>query len=154
MNMRTYIFMAFVSCTSLASEAQTKDSLEVMKTAQTFLKAFTGFDWQTFRNSFPADASIFYPDGQERKRRTGQQEIEATWLTIFPEFTDSTKKFKLEINPENILIQLYDKTAIVTFHMGGNDGYLSRRTLVFIKEKETWKIVHLHASNFTGDKDK
>jgi len=105
-----------------------------------------------FRNSFSSDATIFFPSWEEGKRRIGQKEIEETWLEIFPEFIDSTKKFELKIDPKNIFMQLYGNTAIVTFHLVPKDNYLSRRTLVLIKEKEEWKIVHLHASTLSGRK--
>ena len=49
-------------------------------------------------------------------------------------------------------MQLYGNTATVTFHLIRKDNYLSRRTPVFIKEKEEWKIVHLHASTLSGGK--
>ena len=54
--------------------------------------------------------------------------------------------------PRVILVQLYGKTAIVTFHLGDEKKYLSKRTFVFIKENESWKIVHLHASTLLKDK--
>lgn len=152
MNISKFILLVFVSCGNLIVQAQAKDSLEVMKATQTFLNAFTNFDWETFRNCFSKDATIFYPVWEQgNNRRGGQKEIETAWLEIFPEFTDSTKKFDLQINPKNILVQLYDKTAIVTFHLGEENHYLARRTLVFIKEKQDWKIVHLHASNLSRD---
>jgi hypothetical protein len=49
-------------------------------------------------------------------------------------------------------MKLYGNTALVTFHLIPKSNYLSRRTLVVIKEKEEWKIVHLHATNLTGEK--
>jgi ketosteroid isomerase-like protein len=141
------IFFIIITCASLMAQGQRKDSLEVVATTQKFLKAFTGFDWKTFRNSFTNDATIFYPTWEQGKRKIGQKEIEATWLEIFPEFIDSTKKFKMEINPQDVFIQLYDRTAIVTFHLDSN--YLSRRTFVFRKVGKDWKITHLHASNLS-----
>lgn len=150
MTIRKSILFVFFACANLMAQGQRKDSLEVVAATQTFLKAFIGFDWKTFRNSFTNDATIFYPTWEQGKRRIGQKEIEATWLEIFPEFIDSTKKFKMEINPKDLFVQLYDKTAIVTFHLGSN--YLSRRTFVFRKVNKEWKIIHLHASNLTKDK--
>ena len=152
MNITKLILPLSISFASLIVQGQTNDSLEVTKAAQNFVKAFINFDWKNFRNSFSSDATIFFPSWEEGKRRIGRKEIEDTWLEIFPEFIDSTKKFDLKIDPKNIFMQLYGNTAIVTFHLTPNDNYLSRRTLVFIKENEEWKIVHLHASSVSAGK--
>ncbi|WP_091147097.1 YybH family protein [Flavobacterium caeni] len=119
--------------------------MEVANTTEKFLKAFKDFDWETFRNYFDDEASIFFP-AQFRTRKLGRKEIEAAWKEIFPEFIDPSKKFDLKLNPQSLLIQMHGKLAIVTFHMGENSDYLSRRTIVLKKEKGVWKIVHLHAS--------
>ena len=152
MNITKLILSVVIAFAYLNLQGQTNDSLEVTKATQNFVKAFINFDWKNFRNSFSSDATIFFPGWEEGKRRVGQKEIEETWLELFPEFIDSTKKFDLKIDPKNIFMQLYSNTAIVTFHLTPNDNYLSRRTLVFIKEKEVWKIVHLHASSVSGGK--
>lgn len=136
---------------SLNINAQQKDSTEVAKATQKFVKAFVEFDWPTFRNCFANDATIFFPF-KYRERKNGQTETEEVWKEFFPEFIDSTKKFDLKLNPQSIRIQIYGKSAIVTFHMGEGSDYLSRRTLVFVKEEENWKIVHLHASSMKLEK--
>ncbi|MBX2963736.1 MAG: nuclear transport factor 2 family protein [Cyclobacteriaceae bacterium] len=133
--------------------AQNKDSIAVMKSANNFVTAFNNFNWTAFRESFTDDATIFYPFWNQARRAKGRQEIETSWLTIFPEFVDSANTRKLQISPKNIDIQLYRQTAIVTFHLGDGVNSLSRRTLVMIKEKRDWKIVHLHASSVSDDKN-
>lgn len=130
-------------------ESQSKDSLEILHTTQVFIKSFVEFDWNTFRHCFTDDATIFFPSWEEGTRRVGRKDFEKTWTEIFPEFIDYTKKFDLKINPQNIYIQLYNHTAIVTFHLGEQTKFLSRRTLVIIKVKGKWKIAHLHASGVT-----
>ncbi|RZJ65737.1 MAG: DUF4440 domain-containing protein [Flavobacterium sp.] len=130
--------------------AQPKDSLDVAKATQKFVKAFNEFDWETFRGCFANDATIFFP-GEFGERKTGRNEIEKSWKEIFPEFVDKTKHFDLNLIPENMIIQVYERSAVVTFQMGSGDKHLSRRTLVFVKENKMWKIVHLHASNFSRD---
>ena len=152
MTITKIILSASIAFASLGVRGQTNDSLEVTKATQNFVKAFIDFDWKNFRNSFSSDATIFFPGWEEGKRRIGQKEIEETWVELFPEFIDSTKKFDLKIDPKNIFMQFYGNTAIVTFHLTPNDNYLSRRTLVFIKKNKEWKIVHLHASSVSGKK--
>ncbi len=146
MNIKTSILLAGIFFSGMSAEAQTKDSLEVTKATQDFLKAFVNFDWPNFRNAFSNTATIFFPAWEEGQRRVGQKEIEETWLQIFPEFVDTTKKFNLKIDPKNVFMQLYENTAIVTFHLIPKTNQLARRTIVFVKENDAWKIVHLHAS--------
>ncbi len=150
-NRTNSIILSIVLFLSFNLNAQQKDSIAVANATQKFVKAFTDFDWVTFKNCFANEATIFFPS-KYGKRKNGRQEIEAVWKEFFPEFIDSSKKFDLKLNPQNALIQLLGSTAIVTFHLGEETDYLSRRTLVFIKEKEDWKIVHLHASGFKQEK--
>jgi ketosteroid isomerase-like protein len=134
-------------------KAQNKDSIAVMKSATDFVTAFNNFDWTTFRASFTDDATIFYPFWNQARRIQGRREIENVWLTIFPEFVDTKNTRKLQINPKDINIQLYQQTAIVTFHLGDGGNTLSRRTLVMVKENENWKIAHIHASSVSDNKN-
>jgi ketosteroid isomerase-like protein len=126
--------------------AQNNDSIAVKQTVDKFIQNFNALQWDGFRSAFTEDATIFFPDWEEASRKRGIKEIEQTWLGIFPEFKDSTNTLKLSIKPRDILVQLYDSSAIVTFHLGSGDKGLARRTLVMVKDKKTWKIVHLHAS--------
>jgi ketosteroid isomerase-like protein len=140
----------FIVPAGLEAYSQNQDSLEVITATQNFLSSFNNFNWETFSGSFSDDATIFFPDWKERARRQGRAEIEKTWLSIFPEFKDSANTFKMNITPKDLLIQLYEQTAIVTFHLGGGERpYLARRTIVWIKQKGQWKIAHLHASVLT-----
>lgn len=125
--------------------AQNSDSLQLARAAESFLKAFTSFDWETFRNAYSKEATMFFPIWDHRERKTGKAELEAAWLHVFPEFIDTANRFDFRIEPQNLLIQAYNNTGIVTFQFG-DEEYLSRRTLVFVKEGGEWKIVHMHAS--------
>jgi ketosteroid isomerase-like protein len=140
-------FLCFFCTINL--NAQNKDSIAVVQAAENFVKAFNHFDWTTFRSSFTDDATIFFPFWQQGKRRAGKQEIESTWLDIFPEFLNNPDNDTLQIYPEDVHIQLYGETAIITFHLGDGIEQLSRRTLVLIKQNNDWKIFHLHASTMT-----
>lgn len=150
-NLTRNILFSMILSLSLNLNARQKDSTEVANATQKFLTAFTEFDWITFKSCFAKDATIFFPF-KYGKRKNGQTEIEEVWKEFFPEFIDSTKRFDLKLDPQSMRIQLYGKSAIVTFHMGEDTDYLSRRTLVFIKEEEDWKIAHLHASGLEQEK--
>ncbi len=131
--------------------AQQKDSVAVMKSVNNFVTAFNHFNWATFRESFTDDATMFHPYWNQARRIQGRQEIETAWLTIFPEFVDTTNSRKLQISPKDINLQFFRQTAIVTFHLGDGVNTLSRRTLIMAKKKRSWKIAHLHASNLRND---
>lgn len=146
-----FIFVLLFFCISFNVSAQKYDSIAVIQATEKFVNAFTNFDWATFRNSFTDDATLFYPDWDQRKRVVGRKEIEATWLKLFPEFADTANVKKLVINPKDIFIQVYGNNAIVTFHLGNGVTHLSRRTLVMVKKKKEWKIAHLHASNISPE---
>ena len=144
-----HVLIIFSLLINFSIKAQNKDSIAVMKSATDFVTAFNNFDWTTFRTSFTDDATIFYPFWDQASRKEGRQELDSVWLSIFPEFVDTTNTRKLHINPKDLKIQHYGQTAIVTFHLGDGVNRLSRRTLVMIKEEDHWKIAHLHASSIS-----
>ena len=137
---------------SISLKAQNKDSIDVISSVTNFVTAFNNFNWTEFRASFADDATMFHPFWSQPKRRNGKQEIESAWLEIFPEFVDTKNTRRLQISPKDVNIQIYGQTAIVTFHLGDGINQLSRRTLVMIKDKDNWKIAHLHASSVSDDK--
>ena len=141
--------VALLLC-STAATAQTNDSIAVLKAAENFVAAFNQFKWEAFRSSFTNDPTMFHPVWEQGKRRAGRQEIEATWIEVFPEFIDSSNTATLNISPKDLHIQLYGPSAIVTFHLGDGITRLSRRTLVMVKQNNEWKIAHLHASFVTA----
>lgn len=153
MNSKNLLLLAILYLLTFSLQAQSRDSIAVMKSATNFVSAFNNFQWTTFRESFSDEATIFYPYWDQAKRVKGREEIEKAWLTIFPEFTDPTNTRKLQIDPKDINIQIYGKTAIVSFHLGDGLKTLSRRTLVMVKEKGIWKIAHLHASSVSDGKN-
>ena len=123
-----------------------RDSTDVMTRANAFVSAFNHFKWEEFRNFFSDDASMFHPQAENKERITGKNEIEARWLKIFPQFADTANKQVMKITASGIHVQIYDKTAIVSFHLPGDTNF-GRRSIVWVKQKGVWKIVHLHASN-------
>lgn len=149
---RRLMLFAIVFCSSVFHVSAQNDSLAVKLSVDRFLHAFNSLQWEPFRKSFADDATLFFPDWEQASRKSGIKEIEKTWLELFPEFKDSTSTLKLGITPLNMRVQVYGQMAIVTFHLGKGDKYLSRRTLVMVKVKEEWKIAHLHASTLLPEK--
>lgn len=140
------VYFVLIFFASFTVSAQHTDSVTVRKSVDNFVQAFNALSWEPFRNSFTHDATIFFPDWEHASRRTGINEIENTWLQLFPEFKDKANTLKLNIDPKDILIQVFGNSAIVTFHLGNGEKYIARRTLIMVNENNTWKIAHLHAS--------
>lgn len=145
--------MLFTFLIGVNASAQDKDSLAVRKSVDNFVQAFNSLSWEPFRNSFTDDATIFYPVWEVAKRRTGRNEVESTWLELFPEYLNNPNKDSLQIKPQDIHIQYHGGTAVVTFHLGNGMDAISRRTLVMVKQGGIWKIAHLHASNMSSKPD-
>jgi len=162
-----YIFvlilaLAFFSHSASAqaqSETQSKtpkanpDSPAVQKAADDFIVAFNNLEWETFRNSFTDNATVFFPFIQVPRRANGRAEVES----LFKQFFDAVRKRKSKppyqnIDPKDTHIQMLDKeAAIFTFHLPGDESF-NRRTLVFQKQKGKWLIAHMHASVFVKPK--
>ena len=142
-----FLFVIFHGITS----AQEHDSIAVKQAAERFVKAFNSFDWATFKSCFTDDATMFHPTWEQAGRKQGRQEIEATWLEVFPEFIDPANKRRLSITPRDLHIQLYGNAAVLTFHLGEGVTQLSRRSLFMVKQKDVWKIAHLHASSLKAE---
>jgi ketosteroid isomerase-like protein len=147
------LVIVFLFLLNFGLQAQHQDSIAVMKAVDKFVTAFNNFDWTTFKGSFTDDASIFYPFWNQSRRIQGRRDIETAWMTIFPEFGAPNNTRKLQISPKDVNLQIYGKTALVTFHLGDGATSLSRRTLVMVKKKQIWKITHLHASSVSSDKN-
>jgi hypothetical protein len=52
----------------------------------------------------------------------------------------------LEIEPEHLVIKIFEHTAIVTFELEEKKSF-DRRTIILERKNKEWLIVHIHASN-------
>lgn len=135
------------------SDINFSDSLDVQKAAETFIEAFNNLDWERFRHSFSADATVFFPFQDVPRRVNGKDEIEA----LFKSFFDDVRKQKptppyLNIEPKEMKTQMLGDSAVVTFHYLRDNDSLGRRTVIFQKQEGIWLVVHLHASNLVTPK--
>ena len=144
----------FIICTPglRSQEGVRSDQKAIEQALSVFVTAFDNLDWATFRTCFSNDASVFYPTPQIAKRIDSAADFNQAWLAVF----DGIKKASgrtappyMDLVPRDLRIDfLSPGVAIATFHLvRGND--VSRRTLVWKKFANEWKIVHLHASNLT-----
>jgi len=123
---------------------------EVRRTLTRFLTAFENLEWEAFRNCFADAATVYFPS-QRANRATGRAEIETTFRQVFERIraTKSAPPY-LNLEPADLDIQVFQDTAVATFHLYDLPNAVGRRTVVLEKRAGEWKIVHLHASNVEG----
>lgn len=119
---------------------------DVREALARFIRAFDNLEWDGFRLAFADDATVFYPRAFP-ERANGRGEFEETFRTVFEQIRGGkTAAPYMDIQPKNMVIQMFGDTAIATFHLDDRPGFLNRRTIVLHKSAAGWKIVHLHAS--------
>jgi ketosteroid isomerase-like protein len=128
--------------------AQDSDELrtQVAQAAEAFVDAFNDLDWDRFEEAWAEDATVFMPMPDFPARLGGRDEIVSTFKSVFSDFPDRLEGPPyLTIAPVDLRIDVVGAAAIVTFHLG-DDAPRSRRTLIFVRQGEAWRIAHLHAS--------
>ena len=113
--------------------------------ATEFLDAFKSMDQARFDQFFATDVTMFFPDGPFPEARVeGRQAV----LASFHEFFALVRKrgrTALNITPVDQRVQLYGDVAVVTFGLESSEA-VGRRSIVFRKIGNDWRIVHFHAS--------
>lgn len=125
------------------------DSAEVAAALDRFLRAFERLDWDTFRQSFADDATVFYPSAATPERHEGRAAFEARFQREFADIRAGAPGGPpyMELRPLDLGIRvLAPGVASVTFELR-NDRRHARRTIVFRRDGAAWRIAHLHASN-------
>lgn len=140
--------MALTALVVSPAQAQDPDELQaqVAQAAQAFVQAFRDLDWDRFEEAWAEDATAFMPKPEFPARLDGRDAIVSTFKSVFSDFPD---RFEgppyLTIDPVDLRIDVLGTAAIVTFHLG-DEAPRSRRTLIFVRQGEAWRIAHLHAS--------
>jgi ketosteroid isomerase-like protein len=148
-----FSFLAHSVCGVTQSAKQPDPSQAEIRTAlASFLLAFNNLDWPAFRGCFAADATMFHPAVPNVKRIDTPEEFEKAWLGVFARIKKSSGRNAppyMNLQPLDLRIQmLSQEIALVTLHLV--DGpTVSRRTIIFKRYADGWKIVHIHASNIT-----
>ena len=131
---------------SPVSAQQQRSNVEVKLFLERFIRAFDDLDWETFRQSFSDDATVFYPRAVP-ERANGRAEFEKSFKVIFDQIRAGREKPPyMDLQPRNLTKQLFGDIAIVTLHLDDRAGFVNRRTIVLRRTPAGWKIVHLHAS--------
>jgi ketosteroid isomerase-like protein len=148
MNLRVVsVLLLFATLTSgEVPKAAASPESEVQLALANFVTAFDNLDWQTFRNSFEDEATVFYPRATP-DRATGRAEFEPIFKSVFEQIrAGRTTGPYMDIQPRKLKIQMLGDVAIATFHLDDRPGFVNRRTIVLHRSSSGWKIVHLHAS--------
>jgi ketosteroid isomerase-like protein len=136
------------------SQAKAPEDVAGVRTAaERFLRALDDLDWATFQTSWASEPTVFFPFGDTADRVTGRTAVEARWRLFFEE-TRARRPGPpyLHLKPRDLRVERLGDVGLVTFMLDGlstADGRqlaLQRRTLLFVWERETWKLAHLHAS--------
>lgn len=115
-----------------------------------FITAFDNLDWPAFRECFSSRATIFHPSAPNVRRIDTPEQFEKAWLRVFERIKRTSGRSAppyMDLKPLDLRIEnLSDDVTLVTFHL--DDGnVVNRRTIVYKRETNGWKIVHIHASN-------
>jgi ketosteroid isomerase-like protein len=160
MKRKKYLVVGFLVLTAIVESAVAQEkTLASPKTASieealsAFLTAFANLDWPAFRVCFSGTATIFHPAAPNIRRIDSADQFEKAWLGVFERIKKSSSRVSppyMNLNPIDLRVEkLSEDVALVTFHL--DDGRtVDRRTVVFKREADGWKIVHIHASNISA----
>ena len=120
---------------------------ELLDVANAFLTAFDHLDWEIFTDFIAPDATIFMPWPTFPKRLEGKAEIEAAFRPFFESLPQERQGPPyLHLSPMDLEANRVGDVGFVTFHLDEVDHF-GRRTAVFKKQNNQWRLIHLHASN-------
>jgi ketosteroid isomerase-like protein len=118
-----------------------------------FSTAFANLDWPAFSACFSDTPTIFHPAPPNIKRIDSPDQFKKAWLGVFERIKQSSGRTGppyMNLNPLDLRVErLSEDVALVTFHLV-DGSTVNRRTLVFKRYPEGWKIVHIHASNIVA----
>ena len=138
-----------IALVAQSSRAAGSDSAAVAGVLARFLTAFENLEWEPFHVAFADSATVFHPAANMSERVTGRAAIDSTFRAVFADVrahATGGPPFQ-RLTPVDLRIQpLASGVVLVTFELL-NPERLGRRTIVFRREGDAWRIVHLHASN-------
>ena len=143
---------ALAQTSMTASQSNASDNVVgIREAADRFLRALDDLDWEPFRASWSSEPTVFFPFGDPPDRVTGHVGVEARWRRFFEEARARRPGPPyLNLKPREIRMERYGDVGLVTFTLeltvGGRQLPLQRRTLLFIREHDAWKLAHMHAS--------
>jgi len=127
------LLLLFASCVS-ARDAGVRVAMSG------WMNALNDLDADRIISAFAEDATAFFPV-VKAERADGKAAIAA----VFRDYVAASTK-KTNVVPEDLRIDLRGNMAVVTFNVH-NPSAVSRRTFVWRRDANGWRIVHMHASN-------
>ena len=112
----------------------------------TFLSALNRRDWDAFRGTFAEDITVIFDRPGPPQRQEGRAAVEAVFQNIFPAPGSPPGPTATPVLPDSLMVQALGDVAVVSFHVRHADQ-LGRRTLVFHRTADGWKVVHIHGSS-------
>jgi ketosteroid isomerase-like protein len=147
----TMLIPLFSTSTDRAQDSVPRSRKEVEEAFNGFISAFNNLEWDKFQTALADEITVFNPEIPEAptvNRLDGKQAVEDSFKGVFAASRQQLKGPPyLHIVPKRVRIQMLVDTAIVTFEFDREGNSMGRRTLVFHREVNGWKIVHIHASN-------
>ena len=123
---------------------------EIEQVLKAFLVPFSGQNVAEFIDYFAEDAVVFFPSsGFDTMRVEGKANIARTFAKVFKPGQPAPPSGRPLIQPQDLKIQRFGDSAVVTFHLG-SDATRGRRSFVLHRIDAKWRIVHLHASSIVA----
>jgi len=117
---------------------------DVAAAFEAFIAAFNALDFERFRRCLAPEVTLFAPRSSDASLIEGVARVQAHFAAVF----EAEAPAGPGIRPERLrTASLGGHGALVTFEFERPGGSIGRRTLVFHRIADEWKIVHLHASN-------
>jgi ketosteroid isomerase-like protein len=134
-----------------ARAAEASDEADVRRALAAWVDALNNLRWDDFRVWFAEDVTLFNPEIPEAvslDRIEGREAVERSFRAVFGAARrGASGPPYLHIAPRDVRVQLLDGAAVATFEFDREGGTVGRRTFVFRRTPEGWRIVHIHASN-------
>lgn len=145
--MRKFLLGLALLAATMPASAKAPAPSSAEKTVMDFLDAFNALDAPRFDRFFAPDVTMFFP--QAPIFPPGRVDGKAAVTDMFHRFFDSARhagQDHLNITPVNLEVQQIGNVAVASFELAGKDR-LGRRSIVFRRDREGWRIVHFHASS-------
>lgn len=145
----TFIVSVIVlACVGSPARAQSSSD-EIEQVIKAFLIPFSNQNVAEFMDYFAEDATVFFPPARfPAVRVEGKAAIASAFAAVFKQFGLAPATNRPPIQPQDLKVQRFGDSAVVTFHLG-SDTARGRRTFVLRRVDSNWRIVHLHASTIT-----
>jgi len=136
-------------------QTQTQEITAPVDTVKAFLVALGNAELDGIVATFAEKATVFLPLPSAPKRLSGRKEIREGFAPFLESIRSSGQGPPyMVLNLQDVQVQEFDATAVVTFHLGKlpaseseQPTSFSRRTFVLRLINGQWLIVHMHGSN-------